>query len=125
MNVNRILTPKRMLIALGVLAMIVWWWGWGPYSRPHFRQIHAIKLHNDVKNWQLLHKPATYGRTNGHNRVYLTSTDVSDGTNTFRGVMSYEDGTLGSEVLIATEDGQVFCRKRDETWRIFPPPIAH
>jgi hypothetical protein len=100
---------KYALIILLLVVIAVLGYLFLPYSLSDFKRIEAINLRAQIRSWQKLEKPASYGYTKSYRRCYVTSTNIYSGTNRIQGVMVLESSHFQHRgCLVATDSGEVY-----------------
>jgi len=85
-----------------------------PFSLTYVKRAMAHHLRNDVKEWQMLSSPPSYGHTNQTCACYLWRTNLVAGSSSVSTVMRLDSSLFRIRgYLVATSNREVFWVGRD------------
>ena len=105
-----LIVSGALVLALGVYALN----SCIPFSLTYVKRVEAHRLRNDVKEWQMLSMPESYGRTNQTGASYLWRTNLVAANASISTVMRLDSSLFRNRgYLVATSNREVFWVGRD------------
>ena len=85
-----------------------------PFSLAYVKRVKAQHLRDDVKEWEMLSRPESYGHTNHTDACYLWQTNLVAGDAAVSTVMRLDSSLFRNRgYLVATSNREVFWVGRD------------